>query len=107
MANVSLSVSKDTKMYACLSYIFGLWIIGLFKCNEHNSYINSHLRHGIYFSLCDIFVWVPLLGQALFVCTLILRILGIIYALRNKSFELNMPLLTIFIDKTLRKMTTV
>lgn len=107
MANVQLSIEKETKAYAILSYLFGLWIIGLFKCKENNSYINSHLRYGIYFSLCDMFLWVPIAGQVLFVATCILRIAGIIYAASNRSFGLNLSIFTIFADKVLRKMASV
>ncbi|MCQ2533913.1 MAG: hypothetical protein MJ172_05030 [Clostridia bacterium] len=107
MSSATLSVSNESKTYAILSYVFGLWIIGLFKSKETSSYLNSHLRHGIYFSICDIFLWVPILGQALFIANLILRIIGVIYAMINRPFGINMPILTMLLDKVLRKMTTV
>ncbi|MCQ2482011.1 MAG: hypothetical protein MJ153_00815 [Clostridia bacterium] len=105
MSGAKLSVSNYTKLYAILSYIPGLWIIGLFKDTDNNSYINSHLRHGIYFSLCDMFAWVPGIGQFMLIATLILRILGIIYACTNRMYEFSLPILSTFANNLLRKMT--
>lgn len=107
MSQATLDVSNESKIYAVLSYVFGLWIIGLFKSNDNSSYLNSHLRHGIYFSICDIFLWIPVLGQVLFLLNLFLRIAGVVYALMNRPFGISLPVFAILLDKVLRRMTTV
>ena len=75
--------SGNGKLYAILSYICPLWLIGLLAEPEKNDpYVKNHVNNGI---VCGI---IPVIGWIASIAVLVFAIMGIVAAAQDQQFTI-------------------
>lgn len=82
---------EDNKVFAALSYIWILCLIPLLL-RRKSKFAQFHARQGLVLLIFEfvvaILMWIPLFGQVLFLCALILSIVGFMKAIKGEWYEL-------------------
>ncbi|MBQ8164933.1 MAG: hypothetical protein IJZ94_03870 [Clostridia bacterium] len=88
--------SDNTKVYSILSYIFILWLVGLI-CDKENETVKFHVNQGIWLTIVNvalgvvsgIFGIIPivgtLVGLLINAVSIVLMVLGIVYAAKDEK----------------------
>ena len=77
---------------AALSYLGILVLIPLFTDARHDPFVKFHIKQGlvllVVWVLGSVFFWIPIIGWLLWVCVLVLFIIGLMNALNKRQQEL-------------------
>ena len=82
--------SGNGKLYAILSYICPLWLIGLLAEPEKNDpYVKNHFNNGIVLSICGVVCGIiPVIGWIASIAVLVFAIMGIVAAAQDNYFTI-------------------
>ena len=82
--------SGNGKLYAILSYICPLWLIGLLAEPEKNDpYVKNHVNNGIVLSICGVVCGIiPVIGWIASIAVLVFAIMGIVAAAQDQQFTI-------------------
>lgn len=80
--------SGNAKLFAILSYICPLWLLGLLIEPEKNDpYVKNHVNNGIVLSICGVICGIiPVLGWIASIAVLVFAIMGIVAAAQDNTF---------------------
>lgn len=82
--------SGNAKIYAILSYIGILWLLGLLIEPEKNDpYVKNHVNNGIILCIAGVIcAIIPILGWLCSIVVLVFAILGIVNAAQDKMYTI-------------------
>jgi len=82
---------NEERILAALSYVWILCLIPLLL-KRHDEYVGFHAKQGLVLFLCEVagllIYWLPLIGQLIFLCFVIVSVIGILQALHGKKWEI-------------------
>ena len=81
---------NNAKIFAILSYIRGLWLLGLLIEPEKNDpFVKNHVNNGIILYIAGIIcAIIPFLGWLCSIVILVFAIIGIVNAAQNKMYTI-------------------
>lgn len=80
----------ESKAMGIIAYLFG-WIgliIAVCAGNREDEFTKFHINQALMLDICSLIVFIPVIGQILWVVLLVFRIIGLIWAISGKMNSL-------------------
>ena len=85
-AGAGQTSEPESKAMGIVAYLFG-WIgliIAVCAGNKEDEFTKFHINQALMIDICSLIVFIPVIGQVLWVVLFIFRIIGLIWAITGK-----------------------